>query len=304
MAKPKIKNTKINESFGDRVFNIITSILLVFVILLVGYPCIYIISCSFSSTTAIQVGKVVLWPVDFTLNGYKFILEFKQVWVGYRNSIFYTFFGTLISMVMCILAAYPLSRKTFQGSSTYMKLFYFTTLFSAGMIPTFILQCGMGMFDTVWPTLLFEAVVVSHIIILRTAFSTSIPGDLFDAAKIDGASDFQCLFKIALPLAKATMSVLVLYCIVNYWNEYFTSMLYLRNQNLLPLQLVLRPILTEVDATMDMSNMSTASQQAAAQGLDQVRYGLIVVATVPALLAYMIVQKYFKGGVMVGSVKG
>ena len=304
MAKPKIKNIKINESFGDRVFNIITSILLVFVILLVGYPCIYIISCSFSSTTAIQVGKVVLWPVDFTLNGYKFILEFKQVWVGYRNSIFYTFFGTLISMVMCILAAYPLSRKTFQGSSTYMKLFYFTTLFSAGMIPTFILQCGMGMFDTVWPTLLFEAVVVSHIIILRTAFSTSIPGDLFDAAKIDGASDFQCLFKIALPLAKATMSVLVLYCIVNYWNEYFTSMLYLRNQNLLPLQLVLRPILTEVDATMDMSNMSTASQQAAAQGLDQVRYGLIVVATVPALLAYMIVQKYFKGGVMVGSVKG
>lgn len=304
MARTKVKNIKINESFGDRVFNIITSILLVFVILLVGYPCIYIISCSFSSTTAIQVGKVILWPVDFTLSGYRFILEFKQVWVGYRNSIFYTFFGTLISMVMCILAAYPLSRKTFQGSSTYMKLFYFTTLFSAGMIPTFILQCGMGMFDTVWPTLLFEAVVVSHIIILRTCFSTSIPGDLFDAAKIDGASDFQCLFKIALPLAKATMSVLVLYCIVNYWNEYFTSMLYLRNQNLLPLQLVLRPILTEVDATMDMSNMSSAAQQVASQGLDQVRYGLIIVATVPALLAYMIVQKYFKGGVMVGSVKG
>lgn len=304
MAKPKIKGVKINESVGDRVFNIITSILLIFVILLIGYPCVYIISCSFSSTTALQAGKVILWPVDFTLNGYQFILDFKQVWVGYRNSIFYTFFGTLISMAMCVLAAYPLSRKTFQGGSIYMKLFYFTTLFNAGMIPTFILETSLGFFDTVWPTLLFAAVVVSHIIILRTAFATSIPGDLFDAAKIDGASDFQCLFKIALPLAKATMSVLVLYCIVTYWNEYFTSMIYLRNDDLLPLQLVLRPIMTEINSSMNMNGMSTTSQAIASQGLDQVRYGLIVVATVPALAAYLVVQKYFKGGVMVGSVKG
>ena len=304
MAKNKIKNVKINESFGDRIFNIITSILLIFVVILIGYPCIFIISSSFSSTSALQAGKVILWPVEFTLSGYQFILDFKQVWVGYRNSIFYTFFGTLICMAMTILSAYPLSRKTFQGRSIYMKLFYFTTLFSAGLIPSFILQSGMGMFDTIWPTLLFAAVSVSDVIILRTAFASSIPGDLFDAAKIDGANDFQCLFKIALPLAKATLSVLVLYSIVAFWNEYFTSMIYLRNQNLLPLQLVLRPILTEVDSALDVGGMTSTSQAIASQGLDQVRYGLIVVATVPALAAYMVVQKSFKGGVMVGSVKG
>ena len=303
MAK-KIPSTKINESFGDRVFNIITAIILVAVIIIVGYPCLFVVSCSFSSSAALQAGKVVLWPVDFTLNGYRFILDFKQVWVGYRNSIFYTAAGTLLHLAMCTLAAFPLSRKTYQGRGPLMKIFYFSTLFGAGLIPTFILKTNMGMFNTVWPVILASAMSVSHIIIMRTCFSSSIPGDLFDAAKIDGASDFQCLFKIALPLAKATLSVITLYAIVGAWNEYFTSMIYLRDENLFPLQLVLRPIMTAAVATVDVSNMSTASQMTADQGLDQVRYGLIIVATVPALLAYFVVQKSFKGGVMVGSVKG
>lgn len=304
MARNKIKSTKINESFGDRIFNIITTILLLMIVIIVGYPCLYVISSSFSSSTALQAGRVVLWPVDFTLNGYKFILEFKQVWIGYRNSIFYTFFGVIISISMTILSAYPLSRKTFQGRGMYMKLFYLTTLVSAGMIPNFILRTNLGMFNTVWPVLLYAAVTVSYIIILRTAFASSIPGELFDAAKIDGASDFQCLFKIALPLAKATLSVLVLYALVAYWNEYFISMIYLRNEDLYPLQLVLRPIMTAAANAIDASSGGSAAAQVAQEGLDQVRYGLIVVATVPALLAYFVVQKYFKGGVMVGSVKG
>jgi len=300
----KKKSTKINESLGDRIFNIITSILLIFVIIIVGYPCLYIISCSFSDSVALQAGKVVLFPVDFTLDAYKFILNYKQVWIGYRNSIFYTIGGVLVSMSMCILTAYPLSRKTFQGRGPYMKIFYFTTLFGAGMIPLFILQTSMGMFNTIWPILLQGAVSVSNVIILRTAFASSIPGELFDAAKIDGANDFQCLFKIALPLAKATLSVLTLYTIVGAWNEYFTSMIYLRNENLYPLQLVLRPIMTAATATINTGGMGGAAQDIANRGLDGVRYGLIVIATVPALLAYFVVQKYFKGGVMVGSVKG
>ena len=304
MSRNKIPVTKINESFGDRVFNIITAIILVAVIIIVGYPCLFVISCSFSSTSALQAGKVVLWPVDFTLSGYKFILDFKQVWIGYRNSIFYTATGTLLHLAMCVLAAFPLSRKTYQGRGPLMKIFYFSTLFGAGLIPTFILKTSMGMFNTVWPVILVSAMSVSHIIIMRTCFASSIPGDLFDAAKIDGASDFQCLFKIALPLAKATLSVITLYAIVGAWNEYFTSMIYLRDENLYPLQLVLRPIMTAAVATVDVSNMSSASQQVAEQGLDQVRYGLIIVATVPALIAYFVVQKSFKGGVMVGSVKG
>lgn len=300
----KKNSTKINESMGDRVFNIITSIILVLVIIIVGYPCLFVVSCSFSSAQALQSGRVVLWPVEFSLAAYEFILDFKQVWIGYRNSIFYTLVGTIIGMIMRILAAYPLSRKTFQGRGIYMKLFYFTTLFGAGLIPSFILHVKLGMFNTIWPTILAAAISVSDIIILRTAFSSSIPGDLFDAAKIDGANDFQCLLKIALPLAKATLSVLVLYCIVAHWNEYFTSMIYIQDINLQPLQLVLRPIMTAASASIATGEMSSTSQNLANEGLDGVRYGLIVISTVPALLAYFCVQKYFKGGVMVGSVKG
>lgn len=299
----KKSSTKINESFGDRLFNVITTIVLILVTIIVGYPCLFVISCSFSSTKALQSGQVFLWPVDFTLDAYEFVLNFKQVWIGYRNSIFYTVVGTIIGMIMRILAAYPLSRKTFQGRNIYMKIFYFCTLFGAGLIPSFILHVQLGMFDTIWPVLLAAAVSVSDIIILRTAFSSSIPGDLFDAAKIDGANDFQCLLKIALPLAKATLSVLMLYCIVAHWNEYFNSMIYLNNSDLFPLQLVLRPIMT-MASSINTGDMPSASQQMANQGLDGVRYALIIIATVPALLAYFCVQKYFKGGVMVGSVKG
>lgn len=307
MARNKIKNTKIHESFGDRVFNYITAAILIAVIIIVGYPCLFVISCSFSSSTAIQAGKVVLLPVDFTLRGYEFILRFQQVWVGYRNSIFYTFLGTVLHLCMTILGAYPLSRRTYQGRAGFMKFFYFSTLFGAGLIPTFLLKTALHMNNTIWPTVLAGVLNVSHIIILRTCFSSSIPGDLFDAAKIDGASDFQCLFKIALPLAKATLSVITLYAIVGCWNEYFTSMIYLNSRpDLQPLQLILRPIMQAAAVSDGIASATGggASTVAEDRGMDQVRYGLIIVATVPALLAYAIVQKYFKKGVMVGSVKG
>lgn len=302
--KANHKISKISETVGDKVFNVITTIILLFVIVLVGYPLVYVVSASFSSTNALKSGLVTLWPVEFTLSGYQFVLDYKQVWIGYRNSIFYTVTGVLLTMSFTILAAYPLSRKTFQGRSKYMMFFYFTTLFSAGMIPNFLLKTSMGMYNTVWPILLQGTVAVQHIIILRTAFSSSIPGDLFDAARIDGANDFQCLFKIALPLAKATLSVLILYVIVGAWNEYFTSMIYLEDTNLHPLQLVLRPIMTASTALTSTDGMSSASQQIAEQGMEQVRYALIIIATLPALIAYWITQKSFKTGVMVGSVKG
>lgn len=321
------KLSKINETAGDRIFNIITSIILLAVIIIVGYPVLFVISCSFSSSTALQAGYVALWPVadtplwteifgtaapnipflkdfGFTMRGYEFILDFRQVWIGYRNSIFYTVMGVAFTMTATIVTAYPLSKRGFQGRNKYMLIFYLTTLFGAGMIPTFILKTNLGLFDSIWAVLLQGTVAVSHVIILRTAFASSIPGELFDAATIDGANDFQCLMKIAIPLAKATLSVLILYIIVGVWNEYFTSMIYLQNEELHPLQLVLRPIMTASVATIDTSDMSSASQQQAEQGLDQVRYGLIMVATVPPLIAYFVVQKAFKGGIMVGSVKG
>ena len=298
----KVKSTKIHDTFGDKVLNLITAILLIAVIIIVGYPIIYVISCSFSSSSALESGRVFLYPIEPSLEAYKFILQYESVWIGFRNSIFYTVCDVLLQMTMTIFVAYPLSRSYFQGRSIYTMIFYMSTRISAGLIPGFILKCNLGLFDNIWAVLISGSVSVSHILILRTCFRSSIPGELFDSAMIDGANHFQCLFKIALPLAKATLSVLILYCMVGQWNEYFTSMLYLRNANLYPLQLVLRPIMT---AASSMGTMETSGTNASAtEGLENVRYGLIVISSTPLIVAYFIVQKYFKGGVMMGSVKG
>lgn len=304
MAKEiKIKgNTKIHATAGDTILNIITAIILVAVIIIVGYPLIYVISCSFSSTQALSAGKVVLWPVDFSLEAYQFVLKYKQVWIGFRNSIFYTICDVFLQMTMTILVSYPLSRRDFQGKSIYTWIFFMSTKISAGMIPSFILKCNLGLFDNIWAVLISGSVSVSHILILRTAIKSSIPGELFDSAMLDGANHFQCVLKLVLPLAKATLSVLILYCIVGQWNEYFTSMLYLRDENLYPLQLVLRPIMTAATAVSGMTSGITDGKPQ--DGLENVRYALIIISSVPVMCAYGVVQKYFKGGVMMGSVKG
>lgn len=305
-AEALSKKKKIKETRGDTILNVITSAILIFVIIVVGYPVIYVISCSFSASSALEAGRVILWPVEPSLEAYDFVMQYKQVWVGFRNSVLYTVCDVFLQMTMTILVAYPLSRRNFQGRAVYTMIFYMTTRVSAGLIPQFILKSDMGLFNNVWAVILSGSVSVSHILILRTAFTTSIPGELFDSAMIDGANHFQCMIKIAVPLAKATMSVLILYCIVGQWNEYFTSMIYLRDNRLYPLQLVLRPIMTAASSigTMDVGEMSSASQEQAKNGLENVRYALIVISTVPVLCAYFVVQKYFKGGVMMGSVKG
>ena len=308
----KIKNIKINESAGDKILNTITNIILVLLILIVGYPILYVISCSFTKTDALSAGLVVLWPVDvngnfsISLEAYDFVLKYKAVWTGFRNSVFYTVCDVFLQMTMTILVAYPLSRRSFQGRSIYTMIFYMSTRVSAGLIPGFILKCDLGLFDNIWAVLISGSVSVSHILILRTCFQTAIPGELFDSAMIDGANHFTCVTKIALPLAKATLSVLILYCIVGQWNEYFTSMLYLRDQKLYPLQLVLRPIMQAATAMgqMDTADMNAAAREQANSGLENVRYALIVISSAPVIAAYFVVQKYFKGGVMMGSVKG
>ena len=304
MARIKAKSTKIHDSFGDRVLDLITTILLILVILIIGYPILYCVSCSFSASSALEAGQVILWPVKPSLEAYDFILQYKAVWVGFRNSLFYTVCDVLLQMTMTILVAFPLSRPHFQGKAAYTMIFYMSTRVAAGMIPTFILKSNLGLYNNVWAVLISGSISVSHILILRTCFKNAIPGELFDSAMLDGANYFQACIKIALPLAKATLSVLVLYCIVGQWNEYFTSMLYLRNADLYPLQLVLRPIMQAAATSISSSSMTQSQQQMAQSGLENVRYGLIVVSTVPVLLVYFVVQKYFKGGVMMGSVKG
>lgn len=301
----KIKNIKIKESLGDRVLNFVIGIVLVLVTLIVGYPLVYVISCSFSSSAALEVGSVILWPVDFTLRAYEFVLAYKQVWVGFRNSVMYVVLDVAWSMTTTILMAYPLSRAYLQGRKFYTMFFYMTTRFGAGLIPLFILKCDMGLYDNILAVLVTGGLAITNMLILRTAINSSIPGELHDAVMIDGANHFQTVFRLVLPLTKATLSVLVLYAIVGQWNEYFNSMIYLQNNQLFPLQLVLRPIMTAAsNAGMDVSNMSSIYQDQANQGLENVRYALIIISTVPVVTAYFFVQKYFKGGVMMGSVKG
>ena len=301
----KIKNIKIKESLGDRILNLFIGFILVLVTLIVGYPLLYVVSCSFSSSSALEVGSVILWPVDFTLRAYEFVLAYKQVWVGFRNSVMYVVLDVAWSMTTTILMAYPLSRAYLQGRKFYTMFFYMTTRFGAGLIPLFILKCDMGLYDNILAVLVTGGLAITNMLILRTAINSSIPGELHDAVMIDGANHFQTVFQLVLPLTKATLSVLVLYAIVGQWNEYFNSMIYLQNNQLFPLQLVLRPIMTAAsNAGMDVSQMSSTYQDMANQGLENVRYALIIISTVPVVAAYFVVQKYFKGGVMMGSVKG
>lgn len=299
MAKRSIRRSR-----GDAVLQVITNLFLLLVLILVAYPVIYVISCSFSNTNALMSGRVLLWPVELSAKGYEFVLQYKQVWIGYRNSIFYTVLGVAITMLLNILSAYPLSRPELRGRKLILAFFFLTTLVNAGMIPTFIIKTKLGLFDTFWAVVLAGALGVQHVIILRTAFIQTVPSELYDAAAIDGANHWQILWSIALPLTKATLAVLALYSAVGCWNEYFNSMIYLRNQDLYPLQLFLRNILTAAE-TIDTNGIaSSAMLQQAAEGTKQVQYALIVVSTVPLVALYFLAQKSFKKGIMIGSVKG
>ena len=300
------QNIKIKESFSDRVLNLIIGFILVLVTIIVGYPLLYVISCSVSGSAALESGSVILWPVDTTLQAYKFVLAYKAVWVGFKNSVMYVILDVVWSLSTTIMMAYPLSRRYMQGRKFYTMFFYMTTRFGAGLIPLYLLKTSLGLIDNVWAVMVTGGLAISSMLILRTAINSSIPGELHDAAMIDGANHFQSLFRLVLPLTKATLSVLVLYAIVAQWNEYFNSMIYLPyRKDLEPLQLVLRPIMQAASSMgMDVSNMGSNYQNQAEQGLENVRYALIIISTVPVVTAYFFVQKYFKGGVMMGSVKG
>lgn len=301
----KHKSTKVRETMGDRILHAFTTFFLLFILVIVGYPLIYCISCSFSGSVALSVGKVILWPVDFSLAGYNFILQYKAIWVGYGNTIFYTITHTAVSVVAQILIAYPLSKRNYQARNLCTKLLVIAMLTSAGMVPTFLLYLNLGMYNNVFPIIFGGVVSISNVMILRTSFKTSIPEDLFDAAKIDGAGDFRQLTTVAVPLAKATISVIMLYVAVGQWNSYFNAMLYLpKRQDLWPLQLVVRNIMQSAKQFDDADMGAEAQAAMASSSIEQIRYGLIVVVTAPLLVMYLAAQKFFEKGVMIGSVKG
>ena len=301
-SRKRSGKTRVQLPASDRIYYAVTGVILTALFLVVLYPLVYILSASFSSPAAVSSGKVVLWPVDFSLKGYRAVLEYRTVGIGYRNTTLYTVVGTFINIVMTMVCAYPLARKTLPGQSWLMLLFSFTMIFSGGMIPSYILMQRLGIINTVWVMLLPGAISVHNMIITRT-FIANIPADLLEASQIDGCSDFMYFFKVVLPLSKAVLAVIALYYAVGHWNAYFNAFIYLTNQKLFPLQLFLREVL--VMNQVDPQMIIDPEMQEAMQGMqDLLKYSLIVVATVPILCVYPFAQRYFIQGVMIGSLKG
>lgn len=297
---PANKKPVIRESLGDRLFITAIYIILSLVLVAVLYPLIYIVSSSLSSPAAVSSGKVWLWPVDLSFEGYKAVLRNEQVLMGYANSLFYTACGTFISVALTIMIAYPLSKKTFVGRSMLMIFITFTMLFAGGLIPTYLVVKSLGLIDTRWALLIPNAVWVWQVIIARTFFQNSIPDELSEAADIDGCSDIRFIFSVILPLAKPIVAVLSLMYAVGQWNAYFDALIYLKSQSLYPLQLILRSILIlGSSGNMDASEMIKQQQMA-----ELMKYSLIVMASLPVLIIYPFVQRYFVQGMLIGSVKG
>lgn len=297
------KVKKLNNGMSDRAFNILLTVIATIWLVIVAYPCIYIVSSSFSSGNAVSSGRVILWPVEFCLTGYELVFKYKMVWTGYANTILYAVLGTLLHLAMTISGAYPLSRRNYQGKSMVQKFLTVSMLFGGGLIPTYILVSNLGLVDTRVYMIISGAVSISHIIIMRTFFQSNIPYELLESAKVDGITDAGFLFKIILPLSKASISVILLYALVGKWNDYFTPMIYLRNRNLYPLQLVVREILSQTSVnTSEVTDPEVMEKMAAAA--DLMKYSLIIVSTLPMLILYPCVQKFFQKGVMIGSIKG
>ncbi len=287
----------------DLVFYGISALVIGILTLTVLYIIVYILSASFSSPAALAAGKVVLWPVDFSVDGYKAVFNYSKVWIGYRNTIFYVIAGTVINVSMTLLCAYPMAQKDLYGGKVIMAYFTFTMIFSGGMIPTYILIKKLGIMNTIWSLLLPGAMTIYNMIIARTFIQTNIPGELKDAARIDGCDDFHFFFEVVLPLSKAIIAVLILWYAVGHWNSYMDAFLYLRNNNLYPLQIFLKDVLVSGEfSAEDMMDPETAI---ALQNMKLLlKYSLIVVSVVPLFFFYPFVQKYFVKGVTIGSVKG
>ena len=287
---------------SDLAFDIIVNAIGVVIVLIVLVPLIFVIAASFSDPDLVIRGEVLLWPKGFTTEAYTMVFENEDIWRGFVNSCFYTVAGTAISVVLTILAAYPLSRKNFQGRNIFMMLILFTMYFNGGMIPTYLLVGNLGMYNTVWALLIPAALSTYNLIVAKTFFESSIPTELYEAGTLDGCNNMQMLLRIVLPLSKAILAVLVLYYAVDIWNAYFDALIYIRDEDMHPLQIVLRNILllgqTEQMGTND-AGMAEKIKMAEA-----VKYSAIVVSSIPMLLIYPFVQKYFVKGVMIGAVKG
>lgn len=297
----KQQSKKISDG---KVFDIGVLIISAVISVLILYPLIFIVSASFSSPEKVMSGEMWLFPVDFTLDAYSEVFKDGDIWNGYKNTIFYTIGGTFINIILTTLAAYPLSRRDLPGRNIIMFIITFTMFFSGGMIPTFLVVQGLGMVDTFWAMIIPNAIATYNLIVMRTYFQTSIPWELQEAAMIDGCSNWKMLWKVILPLSKPIIAVMLLFYAVGHWNAFFNALIYLRDDKLYPLQLILREILLVSQANMTDEISSEIGLDEKMMLGESIKYALIIVASLPVLVIYPFVQKHFVKGVMIGSIKG
>ncbi|MGQ4666224.1 carbohydrate ABC transporter permease [Metabacillus halosaccharovorans] len=286
------------------IFDLCIYVICAIVFLIIAYPLYFVVIASVSDSTLVSTGKVLLFPKGFSLFGYQEIFQDSRIWVGYKNTMIYSLLGTFVNLLLTLPAAYVLSRKEFRARRILMFFFVFTMFFNGGLIPTYLLMKDLQLIDTMWVFIIPFSVNVFNLIITRTFFETSIPNELFEAASIDGCNHFTFFLKVVLPLSKAVVSVIGLYYLVWHWNDFFTGLIYIRDYNLQPLQIVLRDILLSNQVFAEGAGSGGASGGYAQRYADQIKYGVIIISTLPILIVYPFIQKYFEKGVMIGSVKG
>jgi putative aldouronate transport system permease protein len=279
---------------------------LTFLLVIVLYPLLFIVSASLSNPDAVTTGRVWLWPVDFTLSGYERVLQSGDIWMGYRNTILYTVFGTILNLLITIPGAYALSRRDMAGRNVLTFLVVFTMFFSGGIIPTYLLIKGLGLLNTPLALIIPQAASVMNIVVTRTYFQHSIPKELEEAAEVDGCSTFKLFFQIVLPLSKPIIVVMALFYGVSHWNQYFQALLYLSERTLFPLQLILREILVMNVINLDMvvSEDEMLAMLEQARTAELIKYVVIIISSLPLLVLYPFMQRYFIQGVLIGSLKG
>ena len=296
------KSRKIGQTRADRIFDVMNYVLLTLCFLLVAYPLYFIVIASISDPVDVYAGKVFLFPHRVTMDGYRRILEYDSFFTGYRNTLIYTGLGTLLNVCVTVPAAYALSRRDLVGRNVIMMMVTFTMIFSGGLIPTYLLVLDLGLYDTMWALILPGLVSAWNLIVARTFFQQTIPNELLEAAQLDGATNMQFFLQVVLPLSKSILAVLTLFYAVSHWNSYFNALIYLKTQDKYPLQLVLRNILFENsmgDMVEDASNLAAQLRLG-----DLIKYGIIIASSLPLLVLYPFLQRYFIQGVMIGAVKG
>ncbi|MGG1516945.1 carbohydrate ABC transporter permease [Paenibacillus oryzisoli] len=289
-----------HESIPSRIFDMINMILLLLLVVVTAYPCMYVLFASFSDGVLLNAGnKLLFWPRGFQLESYTRVFVNPMLWVGYRNTLIYVVLGTALNLLLTCFAAYGLSRPYLPGRKIMMKLIIFTMFFSGGMIPSYLLVMKLGLINTIFAMIVPGAISTWNLIILRTAFM-ALPPSLEESAKMDGANDFLILFRIIIPLTLPALSVILLYYAVGHWNAFFDALIYLRKREMFPIQLVLREILILNDSSMLVGVTDSVDRM---QETIPLKYATIIMSSLPVLFLYPFMQKYFVQGMMIGAIK-